>query len=160
MFKWFKKLTLVINDNDSKAQTDDTNIENLRIQYQVCQQAANNETMGYWAFAGIFLGLSTVLLGAVVNSLFNLQTHEPHFRIIVALLTLGMWIIYLALYLMLERVNRRQRGFLNRMGEIEKKTNMNVLQRDIPGIRGETLYGAILAILAAFWLAVLIIALL
>ena len=50
--------------------------ENLRTEYQTCQQSANNETSGYWAFAGIFVSLSIVLLAVIISLLFSHHGHE------------------------------------------------------------------------------------
>ena len=130
----------------------------LLTQYQVCQDAANNETSGYWAFAGILLGLSTVLLGAIIPLLFS--PHGATLRIIILFLTLGMWLIYLMLFLILRRANRQQENIFSVMQTIESNLGMPHLPHHARGIPGWVFYAAMLIVLGLLWLMVLIVALL
>jgi ABC-type Na+ efflux pump permease subunit len=132
--------------------------ENLRTEYQTCQQSANNETSGYWAFAGMFVALSIVLLAAVISVLFN---HYKNLGILVTFLTIGMWITYISLFAMLYRANKAQDKLFSRMMDIDKSTNMKMrqLQNDKHGFPGWAWYGIILLTLGILWIIVLILAL-
>jgi hypothetical protein len=134
--------------------------EDLRTEYEACQQAANNETMGYWTFAGIFLGLSSAVLAIIINVLLT-DPGAKHLGLVVTFLALGMGIIYVALFQMLVRANNTQNKLFKRMKEIENATGMQMrkCQETVTGIRGQTLYGIILLSLGALWLVALVLAL-
>ena len=138
-------------------ELESRNHEALLVEYQALQEAANNETSGYWAFAGIFLGLSAVLLGAVVAVLFSRHSYV-RFGIIATVLTIGMWVVYGALLRMLDRANATQELWFRRMRDIERATNMAIRQQHSHGISGRTLYNIILKIFSLFWLLILVLA--
>ena len=134
----------------------------LRIEYETCQQAANNQTAGYWAFSGIFLGLSSILLASIVSIVLKPQ-HDIFTRLLVLTLTLGMWAIFFSLWRMLNRANHAQRVLYDRMICIEKTLGCHIQmrqQQDKSGQathgRGKRWYGLILWVLAFFWLVTLI----
>jgi len=137
------------------------NRQNLRAEYEVCQQVANNATSGYWAFAGIFLAFSSVILAGVFTMLFQWK-HLPLLAFIDTFLCLGMWIIYFALWQMSERANYTQRIAFDRMRDIERMLQNMKLRRNLDsggiGIRGKgaSWYGLILLTLSALWLIGLI----
>jgi hypothetical protein len=148
-----------MGDNDPKDdKLTDEQKENLRVEYQTCQQAINGETQGHWTFAGIFLGLSITVLGIIIPNIF--QIHNVSFKILVTFLSIGIIIIYLALDRLLARSNQTNAWFYKRMRAIEGKIGMSaqlvhfVLPREKE--HGYTYWEWIFYTLTAFWLIIIV----
>jgi len=135
----------------------------LQIEYQTCQQVANNATSGYWAFAGIFLALSSIILAVIITALF-----QEKWLVLVAFITIwlsvGMWTIYFALWQMLIRANETQGVVSRRMlcieqilGTILMRQRLNEADIGTRGL-GARWYKLILIVLAALWLILLVTA--
>ena len=100
------------------------------VEYQVCQQSQNSTTQSYWTLSGIFIGISSILLGGLIFGILsnNLSINTPinitTLRLIITVLGAGIIIILLFLWLWLKRVNYlTDRGY-ERMREIELDLGM------------------------------------
>lgn len=97
----------------------------LLTEYQVCQQAINGNIQSYWTLSGIFIGISSVLLGGLIYSLLsnqlniNTQIDINTIRTITTLMGIGVIIILIILRLWLARVNYLTDRSYERMREIE-----------------------------------------
>jgi hypothetical protein len=151
-----RRLTMTNNHELTQDQR-----QNLRVEYEVCQQVANNETGGYWAFAGIFLAFSPILLAGIIAGLFH-KEYILLLGFVTTFLSLGMWIIYYSLWRMLKRANCTQRKAFDRMviiekslGDIELRNNLDKSGIGIKG-KGTRWYQSILIVLSTFWLIILV----
>ncbi len=104
------------------------------VEYQVCQQAINSGATSYWTVTGIFVGLSGVLLGAVIFGIISNQSLLDRFvnmpspttsgqvfvvQILATFVGLGMLVVYYALWRWMRRVRYLQQQGFRRMREIE-----------------------------------------
>lgn len=136
--------------------------ENLRTEYEVCQQAANNETSGIWSFAGIFLAFSSVILAAIIAAIFQ-KSWLLLLGFIDIFLSVGFWIIYYKIWEILKRANDTQKLIFMRMQCIENDLGNIHLRKMLAaegiGTRGtgENWFKCILTVLSVLWLVVLIV---
>jgi len=108
-------------------------------EYQVCQQDNSSTASNYWTMAGIFIGISSVLLagiiyvilaGKVFQDLFqggitaDAQSQVLVLRIIVLVLGTGTISIIVFLFFWLKRVNYLADRNYERMREIELELGM------------------------------------
>ena len=131
--------------------------EDLRTEYQVCQQAANGQSSSYWAFAGIFLGLSTAGFGLIVPNIFSIPI--TGFKIFVTFISVGMIAIYWILDFYLSRINTRNRLLHDRMREIETKRGMEAQhqQKGLKGVSGMCYWRMIIITLSILWILAIIL---
>lgn len=130
--------------------------EDLRTEYQICQQAADGESLSYWALSGVFLGLSAVVLGNIFYSIFD-DGRTLIFKIAVTLLSIGMIVIYFSLKRWLNRANERIRRYYGRMREIEQIRGMMIMNIQHGQMRtssGMKYFMIIIHVLILFWLLV------
>ena len=101
-------------------------------EYQVCQHDNSSSSLGYWTLAGIFIGISSVLLaGLVYGMLANIQEltiigakYASTLRIIICGLGAGMIIILIFLCFWSKRENYLADRNYERMREIELQLGM------------------------------------
>jgi len=131
----------------------------LLAEYQVCQDARNEQSSSFWTFAGIFLGLSGAALGFIVPYIFKI--HDNRFRILVIIIGFLMILIYVLIMGYLKHINGINRSFTDRMKQIEVHLGMGAIRnRDMRrGIRGACALCGIVAILSLIWIAVIVLSL-
>jgi hypothetical protein len=131
-----------MEQNDFKPTPEDSwrdTRENLRTEYQVCQQSADANGSSFWTLSGIFIAFSSVLLSGVIfgllsnNSLLDEYVKTSTFsasasiftaRILTIILGIGMIIIYLALRRWQKRVRFLAKIKYERMNQLELELNM------------------------------------
>jgi len=142
-----------------KENTPEDRRENLRTEYQVCQQGASGISASHWTFAGIFLGLSTTVLGLIIPKIFEISgASNIGFKIFVTFICIGMLVIYWALNMLLIRDNKRNQRYFNRMRKIDEITGMEIAteqNKPIGAPSGMLYWYAIIGTLGMFWLITL-----
>lgn len=141
------------------AQDNNTITQQLLVEYQVCQQAADGYSAGLWSFAGIFLGLSITALGFLIPSVF--QPHSIGFSVFVTIVGVFMIIIYFAVHGLHIRTRQRTRIYYDRMREIEgnEGMHMQVQKRQFPltsGISGFIWWKVVVIMLGLLWVVTVV----
>jgi hypothetical protein len=132
--------------------------QNLRTEYQVCQQYISSNSTGYWTFASIFLGLSTTALSFIVPNIFSIQAIG--FKATVTIIAIGMFIIYCSLNKLLKRANKQNKIVFHRMRDIEKETGMlfqTIMKLKLGHTSGFNYWVIIIYTLSTFWLTILVL---
>ena len=121
------------NERPTELESNNQPSENaLLVEYQACQHDNNSSASTYWTLAGIFIGISSVLLGGLLYGILsNIQiitkispNDASTLRIIISALGAAIIIILLFLYLWLKRVGYLMDKNYQRMREIELKLGM------------------------------------
>ncbi len=99
------------------------------VEYQVCQQDANSTSSNYWTLAGIFIGVSSVLLAGIIYGVLannnGFYAIDCILRTIVTIFGVAIITILLFLWFWLKRVNYLADRYYDRMHEIEIKLGMH-----------------------------------
>ena len=95
------------------------------VEYQVCQQDANSTSSNYWTLAGIFIGVSSVLLGWLLYGMLANAVNTYAFRTIITVVGVSMMMVLVFLWFWLKRVNYLADRYYDRMHEIEIKLGMH-----------------------------------
>ncbi len=107
--------------------------ETWLVEYQACEQESNSNALSYWTLAGIFIGLSSILLGGLIYSIVanieiftTIGVKDDAFilRIIILIFGLAMLFILVFLWLWLKRTNYLMDINYARMREIELRLGM------------------------------------
>ena len=104
----------------TNAQLEDWQRQALLTEYQACQHESDSNSLSYWTMAGIFIGFSAVLLGAILYVITaNTRIDAFILRTIVSAVGLGMILILLLLWFWLKRTLYLMDINYKRMREIE-----------------------------------------
>jgi hypothetical protein len=116
----------------AKRQLEDWQRQAMLTEYQACQNDNSSTAQNYWLLSGIFIGLSTALLGAllygiltnfqVVTTLIEKDAHT--LRTIVAVIGASIIIILTFLYFWVKRIHYLADRNFARMREIELELGM------------------------------------
>lgn len=133
------------------------NPESILVEYQVCQQSVNGQSSSYWAFAGIFLGLSTIGFGLIVPHIFILP--NIGFKIFTTFAGGVMIAIYWILDFQRSRIITRNQLCYDRMREIETERGMEIQQRqkEVKGVKAVCYWRLIISILSILWIVTIIL---
>jgi hypothetical protein len=101
-------------------------------EYEVCEQDISSTSINYWTLAGIFIGISSALLGGLLYGILtNIQvittistSDALTLRIIISVLSGAIITILVFLYFWLKRVNYLADRNYERMREIELELGM------------------------------------
>lgn len=124
------------------------------VEYQVCQAAADGQSLSNWAFVGIFLGLITAGFAVIVPKIFD--PHNIGFSILITFISVGMLIILLSLDRMLDRTRKRNQIYYDRMRAIEREFEVMQaqLQQEKIGGSGGFWWSLIIWVLSVLWILV------
>jgi len=98
------------------------------VEYQVCQQDANSTSSNYWTLAGIFIGVSSVLLAGIIYGVLandnGFNAIDCTLRTLVTIFGVAIITILVFLWFWLKRVNYLTDRNYERMREIELDLGM------------------------------------
>ena len=130
----------------------------LLTEYQVCQDSRNEQTTAFWAFAGIFLGLSVTALGFLAPQIF--RAHCTEFNTFLTVIGIGVILIYILILVYLRHINAINGVYTCRMRQIEHLTGMVVMHNrsSVCGPGGTFVMRMMVVILSVFWIVAIVIA--
>ena len=98
--------------------------EALLTEYEACQHDNNSSTLEYWTLTGIFIGISSVLLGGILYRLLSNNEPSQEALVIITVLSVAVIVVLAFLCLWVKRVNYLADINYWRMREIELKLGM------------------------------------
>ena len=110
------------NDNKIRPPTPEER-EAWLTEYQACQQYNSERSTSYWTLTGIFIGFSSVLLGALIYA-FSSNKHSCLLGIITMVISTAVLVILYFLKRWLKRISFLQQINFERMRDIERDLGM------------------------------------
>lgn len=108
-------------ENNSKKPSEQA----LLTEYQVCQQYISERATSYWTLTGIFIGFSSVLLGALIYGFLSSPNKESIlFGVATCVISTAVLVIFYFLKFWLKRVSFLQQINFHRMRDIERDLGM------------------------------------